>query len=66
MTAFVNFNFPASEVVFVYLFVDGGVVAVAFAFVSDLFHLQSFPFLHSHQFFLELFPLLIDFLHALR
>lgn len=66
MTTFVHFYFPTSEVVFVYLFIDCGVVTVAFAFISDLFHPCGFSFLHFHQFFLELFSLLIDFLHTLR
>lgn len=66
MTAFVHFNFTASEVVFVDLFVDCGVVTVSFAFVSDLLHPHGFSFLHFHQLFLELFPLLVDFLHTLR
>jgi len=45
MSSFVDLDFSASEVIFVYLFIYGGVVTVSFALVSTLLHPYHFTLL---------------------
>ncbi len=65
MSSFVGLGLPSSEVVLIELIIDGGVVALGFAFISMFIDFDPLELFESNDLQMQFFSFLIDLFHAL-